>query len=85
MIQLVQVLGNQHVITIQYAIDRLISESSLASEQSEIVQLQDLNSLVTKHQAESIIGPLLNTIQDINDIARRTLELWYDVGIRKKN
>ncbi|MEN6444529.1 MAG: hypothetical protein ABFC98_00615 [Candidatus Cloacimonas sp.] len=71
--------------TILSAIDRLIYESSLPLDTSEISQLQDLNGLVTKQQAESIIGPLLNSNRDINDIARRTLELWYDVGIRKKS
>lgn len=73
-----------HDSTIQYAIDRLLRESSLSSDNDEISQLQDLNGLVTKTQAESIIGPFLNTSQVINDVARRTLELWYDVGIRKK-
>ena len=74
-----------HDSTIQFAIERLIRESSLPSENSEISQLQDLNGLVTKTQAESIIGPLLDSSQVINEVARRTLELWYDVGIRKKH
>lgn len=74
-----------HDSTIQYAIDRLLRESSLPSDNNEISQLHDLNGLVTKTQAESIIGPLLDSSQVINEVARRTLELWYDVGIRKKN
>jgi len=74
-----------HDSTIQYAIDRLLKESSLPSDNNEISQLHDLNGLVTKTQAKSIIGPMLDSSQVINEVARRTLELWYDVGIRKKN
>lgn len=74
-----------HDSTIQYALDRLICESSLPSDNNEISQLHNLNGLVTKTQAESKIGPLLDSSQVINEVARRTLELWYDVGIRKKN
>jgi hypothetical protein len=57
----------------------------LPSDNNEISQLHDLNGLVTKTQAESIIGPMLDSSEVINEVARRTLELWYDVGIRKKN
>lgn len=72
-----------HDSTIKYALDRLVYESSLPLENSEILQLQDLNRLVTKQQAISIIRPFINNNKGINEISRRTLELWYDVGIRR--
>ena len=74
-----------HDSTVQYAIDRLVKESMLSSDKSEILYLQDCNQFVTRHQAECIILPTMTNRNDINDVARRTLELWYDVGIRKKN
>ncbi len=66
------------------AIEVLIKVSQAPSNDDEMRFFRDLNSIITKHQAESIIGPYIQNNPGLPSDVQLTLDLWFDVGIRKR-